>query len=249
MKVRQPRASFPVSASLPHSSHRSNMTPIALTGEAPEWSRPASALLEAIKGVTLKEGGMVKSAVIAAVVSAVIASTTATAATIMVTSKNIKKGTIQTVDISAKAKRALKGNRGLRGFAGARGAPGLAGQPGPQGPPGSQGPPGPAGIANAAYVELNSDYVVPASPSQMSAFIAAGSPFAECLATSNGFSAATPQTSHDLYCARARANYNGVEGIVISVLLPEPAPPDVVYVLTVWHKGATQYPPPVYYPI
>jgi hypothetical protein len=79
-----------------------------------------------------------KGAFIAAVVSAVIISTTATAATIVVTSKNIKNGTIQTVDISAKAKRALKGNRGPRGFQGARGAPGAAGPAGPQGPPGVQ---------------------------------------------------------------------------------------------------------------
>jgi hypothetical protein len=55
-----------------------------------------------------------KSALIAAVVSAVIASTTATAATIVITSKNIKNGTIQTVDISAKAKRAFKAT-GVRG--------------------------------------------------------------------------------------------------------------------------------------
>jgi hypothetical protein len=80
----------------------------------------------------------------------------------------------------------------------------------------------------------------------MSAFTATGSPFAECLATANGFSAAILETSSDLYCTRA--NYNGAEGIVISVFLPEPAPADVVYVLTVWQKGATQYPPPVYYP-
>jgi hypothetical protein len=85
------------------------------------------------------KGRHVKSALIAAVVSAVIASTTATAATIVITSKNIKNGTIQTVDISAKAKRALKGNRGPRGFQGARGAPGAAGATGPAGP---QGPPG-----------------------------------------------------------------------------------------------------------
>jgi Collagen triple helix repeat (20 copies) len=184
-----------------------------------------------------------KTALIAAVVAAVVAAASGTAATIVVTSKNIKNGTIQTVDLSAKAKRALKGNRGP---AGRVGAPGPPGPQGPPGVPGAQGAPGAAGIANAAYVELTSDYVVPASPSQMSAFIATGSPFAECLATSNGFSAAAPQTSADLYCARA--SYNGAEGIVISVLLPEPAPADVVYVLTAWHKGATQYPPPVYYP-
>jgi hypothetical protein len=83
-----------------------------------------------------------KSALIAAVVSAVVAAASGTAATIVVTSKNIKNGTIQTVDISAKAKRALKGNRGPRGRqgpAGAQGAPGAAGAAGPQGPPGVQG--------------------------------------------------------------------------------------------------------------
>jgi hypothetical protein len=87
----------------------------------------------------------------------------------------------------------------------------------------------------------------PGSPNQFSAFIATGSPFAECLATSNGFSdAGLTGLGHNLYCIRA--DYNGVSGIVIAILLPEPAPADAVYPLTVWHKGATQYPPPVYYP-
>jgi hypothetical protein len=74
-----------------------------------------------------------KTALIAAVVSAVVAAASGTAATIVVTSKNIKNGTIQTVDISAKAQRALKGNRGVRGSVGAQG---------PAGPQGIQGPPG-----------------------------------------------------------------------------------------------------------
>jgi Collagen triple helix repeat (20 copies) len=187
-----------------------------------------------------------KNALIAAVVAAAVAAASGTAATIVVTSKNIKNGTIQTVDLSAKAKRALKGNRGPRGLRGAPGAQGVQGSQGAPGAPGAQGPPGPAGIVNPVYVELDSEYVVPGSPSQISAFIATESPFAECLATANGFSDAAPQTSHDLYCSRA--DYNGAVGIVISVLLPEPAPADVVYVLTVWQKGATQYAPPVYYP-
>jgi hypothetical protein len=99
----------------------------------------------------------VKSALIAAVVSAVIASTTATAATIVITSKNIKNGTIQTVDISAKAKRALKGNRGPRGFGGPQGpqgptgVPGPAGRAGPAGPEGPEGPEGPPGFDAATF--------------------------------------------------------------------------------------------------
>jgi hypothetical protein len=79
-----------------------------------------------------------KNALIAAVVAAIVAAASSTAATIVVTSKNIKNGTIQTVDISAKAKRALKGNRGPRGFQGAPGATGATGATGPQGPPGVQ---------------------------------------------------------------------------------------------------------------
>jgi hypothetical protein len=78
----------------------------------------------------------VKSALIAGVVAAVVAAASGTAAGIVVTSKMIKNGTIQVVDLSAAAKKALKGNRGARGAAG---APGPAG---PQGPQGLQGPPG-----------------------------------------------------------------------------------------------------------
>jgi hypothetical protein len=87
-----------------------------------------------------------KNALIAAVVAAVVAAASGTAATIVVTSKNIKNGTIQTVDISAKAKKALKGNRGPRGL---RGRQGLQGALGPQGAPGAQGAPGPRGPSTA----------------------------------------------------------------------------------------------------
>ena len=69
-----------------------------------------------------------RTALVAAAVSAVVAATSATAATIVIRSKNIKDGTIQTRDISAKAKRALKGKVGPRGPAG------QAGQQGPRGP-------------------------------------------------------------------------------------------------------------------
>jgi Collagen triple helix repeat (20 copies) len=86
-----------------------------------------------------------KNALIAAIVAAVVAAASGTAATIVVTSKNIKNGTIQTVDISAKAKRALKGNRGPRGFAGAAGLPGATGHVGPKGDKGDKGDKGETG--------------------------------------------------------------------------------------------------------
>jgi hypothetical protein len=46
-----------------------------------------------------------KNALVAAVVAAVVAAASGTAATMIVTSKNIKNGTIQTVDINSAAKR------------------------------------------------------------------------------------------------------------------------------------------------
>jgi hypothetical protein len=57
----------------------------------------------------------VKNALIAAIVAAVVAAASGTAATLLVTSKNIKNGTIQLVDISAKTKAALRGRRGPQG--------------------------------------------------------------------------------------------------------------------------------------
>ena len=81
-----------------------------------------------------------KSAAIAAIVATLVSATSATAA-FVVTSANIKNGTIQTEDISAKAKRALKGNRGPRGLSG------------PEGPTGPQGAAGKSVTYSNAYSE------------------------------------------------------------------------------------------------
>jgi hypothetical protein len=89
-----------------------------------------------------------RNAMIAAVVAAVVAAASGTAATILVTSKNIKNGTIQTVDISTKAKRALRGNRGPTGPAGPAG---VAGPTGPTGAVGAQGAKGDRGPSGAYY--------------------------------------------------------------------------------------------------
>jgi hypothetical protein len=70
---------------------------------------------------------------------------TATAAK-LITSKDIKNGSIKASDLSAAAKRALKGNRGARGPSGPQGAPGV---PGPAGAPGAPGPTGVAEIVAA----------------------------------------------------------------------------------------------------
>lgn len=71
-----------------------------------------------------------------ALLALVMASTGSAVAASLITSKQIKDGTIQTKDISKKAQAALKGNSG---------APGAQGATGPQGPKGDKGDPGTPG--------------------------------------------------------------------------------------------------------
>jgi hypothetical protein len=63
---------------------------------------------------------------------------------LLITSKEIKNGTIRTTDLATGARAAL---RGKTGPAGTQGAPGVPGAPGPQGPQGVQGPKGDPGIS------------------------------------------------------------------------------------------------------
>jgi hypothetical protein len=73
---------------------------------------------------------------VVALLALVMATTGSAVAASLITSKQIKDGTIQTKDISKKARKALKGNRGAQGPAGAAG---------PQGPKGDAGAAGAAG--------------------------------------------------------------------------------------------------------
>jgi hypothetical protein len=107
-----------------------------------------------------------KNALIAAVIAAIVAAASGTAATIVVTSKNIKNGTIQTVDLSKKAQRALKGNRGPIGAAGAHG---LQGPPGAKGDPGHKGDPGPKGALFERYFCTPAWGICSGSPKEITA--------------------------------------------------------------------------------
>lgn len=88
-----------------------------------------------------------RAAIIAAVVATLVSAASATAA-FVVTSANIKNGTIQLVDLNGQTKRALKGSRGPRGFQGPRGLEGPEGAPGPAGERGARGP---APVYSRAY--------------------------------------------------------------------------------------------------
>ena len=61
-------------------------------------------------------------------------------------SPQVVNGSLQTLDLSTKARTALKGNRGARGPAGVRGARGPTGAQGAQGAQGAEGVQGPAGL-------------------------------------------------------------------------------------------------------
>ena len=79
---------------------------------------------------------MRRTTVIAVALALVIGLAGSATAASLITSADIKNGTIKTADLSASAKRALKGKAGARGPAGPQGAPGTAGAPGPAGPTG-----------------------------------------------------------------------------------------------------------------
>jgi hypothetical protein len=137
-----------------------------------------------------------KAAIIAGIVAMLVTATSATAAFI-VTSKNIKNGTIQTVDISAKAKRALRGNRGPRGLPGTQGARGAQGLQGAQGSPGAPGAQGPPGSGDLAWAQVNPN---------------GGSPL--LVKSSNFVSVSSPSTG--FYCLQASVGVNLAESAPVA---------------------------------
>jgi collagen triple helix repeat protein len=91
--------------------------------------------------------------VVAGLAVALVTAGSSTAAFI-VTSANIKDGTIRLVDLSPGAKHALRGKRGLRGLrglTGPRGEQGVQGFAGPQGPRGERG-------SSVTYTPAYSDF-------------------------------------------------------------------------------------------
>lgn len=92
--------------------------------------------------------------VVALIALFVALSGTATAGGLLITSRQIKNGTIQAVDINARTLRQLAkpGPAGAEGPPGPQGPQGPPGDRGPAGAQGAQGPQGPPGIASAGAV-------------------------------------------------------------------------------------------------
>src|SRR5215212_8370748 len=90
---------------------------------------------------------------VVALLALVMAMSGSAVAASLITSKQIKDGTIQTKDISKKARTALKATRGSVGPAGATGPAGPIGPMGAQGEKGDKGEPGPATAAELSPIE------------------------------------------------------------------------------------------------
>lgn len=112
---------------------------------------------------------------VVAVLAIVIATAgTASATTALITSNQIKNGTIRLADISKKARKALQGRTGKTGNAGA------AGPQGPQGPQGMPGPQGLQGLQGAMGSPGVSGYTVVRNNTVVSAPVNHASVVADC---------------------------------------------------------------------
>jgi hypothetical protein len=113
----------------------------------------------------------------------------AAATRVLITSKDIENGTIRPVDLSAAAKRTMRGKQGIRG---------LRGIQGPIGPRGLQGNPGPPGFSGV----LPNDNVGAISPNS------SGTVTAACIsgykAVGGGFEATDPNLT--VYASKASAS-------------------------------------------
>ena len=109
-----------------------------------------------------------------------------------VASPQVVNGSLQTKDLSAKARKALKGNRGIRGPAGA------AGVAGPKGATGQQGPVGPS----AAYQNyINGNLAVStsaATPTTINSLVLPGPGTYLVTATASLFDGATAPSNCDI---------------------------------------------------
>ena len=118
-----------------------------------ELARPRRERLRVNQGRSVRRFRLPSTATVLSVIALFVAlGGTAGAASGLIGSPQIKNGSIQLVDISATAKKALKGARGpagARGAQGAQGPQGTAGLSGAVGAQGAQGPQGPAGAAGA----------------------------------------------------------------------------------------------------
>ena len=96
---------------------------------------------------------------------------------------------------------------------------------------------------NTVSLNFTTAHLNPDEGSQViRAFVPTGSKSVNCLATMNEIGTNGPLTGIALFCGeREPAAFGGVPGMLVSVFLPQPAPPDFVMSVTLYQQGAKAY--------
>jgi hypothetical protein len=155
-----------------------------------------------------------------ALLALVMASTGSAVAASLITSKQIKDGTIQTKDISKKAQTALKGKTGTTGAQGAQGPQGDTGPKGDQGvkgdkgDTGAQGDPGPLLQTLPAGKTLKGDYHIGMTTTAASQFTYGGITFQVPLPTAPTFNFIPQGGSATANCPGSVANPQAAAGFL-----------------------------------
>jgi hypothetical protein len=155
-----------------------------------------------------------------ALLALVMATTGSAVAASLITSKQIKDGTIQTKDISKQARKALKGKPGAAGAQGLQGAKGDAGPKGDQGvkgdkgDTGAQGDPGPFLETLPAGKTLKGDYHLGLTATAANQYTMAAITFQVPLATAPTFNLISQGGPATANCPGSVANPQAAPGFL-----------------------------------
>ncbi len=101
----------------------------------------------------------------------------------------------------------------------------------------------PAATIGSQMVVLTQDQVDPNELSWIRAFVPTGSASTNCLVTNAESNFAQAGTT--VFCGRRVVN--GVDGVLITVFFPQATPPDVLFIVTLYHERARFYGAPALY--
>jgi hypothetical protein len=97
---------------------------------------------------------------------------------------------------------------------------------------------------NTVSLNLTTDQMVDSST--VRAFVPTGSKSGNCLTSLHEINTNFYPTGITVFCAeREPSAFGGVPGILVSVFLPQPAPPDFAVSVTLYQQGAKSYGNPV----
>jgi hypothetical protein len=106
--------------------------------------------------------------------------------------------------------------------------------------------PSPNPALTLSTVSLNFSTAQMVDSQTVRAFVPTGSKSVKCLTSMNEIGTNFFPTGITLFCGeREPSAFGGVPGMLVSVFLPQPAPPDFVMSVTLYQQGAQKYGAPV----